>query len=446
MNKARIFLTFFCMLFLVQGLHAQKYESDAMVDLMNLIRTEKFDYILPQAMRDNEVDMWIQVMGTINTEEGHLDPLRLDLGGNTGYFIFTDRGGDRIERAAFGRITPDVRNSGAYDIIRRRISEKDLGQFVAERDPNRIAVNFSETLAISDGISHTDYLKLVNALGDKYAKRFVSADNVITDFRTRRVMSEIVFYGELCKRTAVVMDKAFDIVEPGKTTLKDLARWLKNQNMSGGFGSVIQFGLPGVFFNNPYGHVSGPGDHVIQGGDLVFIDFGLIMMNYRTDIKRCVYVLREGETTLPPEIQKTLDDGLKAREIFRKNIKVGRTAGETLEILKRKLEEAGYVYIDRQRYDRSLDPEKTQVAIDFHPLGHGWGNEAAGPRISPFGDRAHLKIPPYHLFVLEYMIYMPMPEWGEGKHIYMALEDDVITTERGVEFLYPPMKQIRLIH
>jgi hypothetical protein len=28
----------------------------------------------------------------------------------------------------------------------------------------------------------------------------------------------------------------------------------------------------------------------------------------------------------------------------------------------------------------------------------------------------------------------------------MALEDDVVVTERGVEFLYPPMKQIRLIN
>jgi hypothetical protein len=40
---------------------------------------------------------------------------------------------------------------------------------------------------------------------------------------------------------------------------------------------------------------------------------------------------------------------------------------------------------------------------------------------------------------------MPVPEWGVGKHVYMALEDDVIVTERGVEFLYPPMKRIRLI-
>jgi len=316
------------------------------------------------------------------------------------------------------------------------------------KPPERIAVNFPEwpagpeSVAFSDGISHTDYLQLVKALGDKYARRFVSAENLITDFRTRRVMSEIVFYGELCKETVEVMEKAFDIVESGVTTLEDVARWLRNQNMSGGFGSLIQFGLPGVFCQDADGHESGSDDHVIQGGDLVHIDFGLIRMNYRTDIKRLAYILREGETALPPEIQKTLDDGLKARKIFRKNVKVGRTAGETFEILKRKLEEAGFYYLTR---DQIPDPEKTGVSIGFHLLGYGWGDEAVGPRISLRLDRAHLKIPSCHLFVLEYTMHMPVPEWGEGKHVYMALEDDVIVTERGVEFLYPPMKQIRLI-
>jgi len=446
MSKVRIFLTFFSILILVQAFHAQTQKAEAMEDMLNLIRREKFDFILPQAMRENKIDMWIHVMGTNNVEEGNLDPLRLDLGGNTGCFIFTDRGGDRIERAAFGRISGAVRNSGAYDIIRRAILEKDLRQFVAERDPNWIAVNYSEWLAVANGISYTDYRKLVNALGDKYAKRIVSAENVITDFRTRRVMSEIVFYGELCKKTVEVIEKAFNTVESGKTTLKDLARWLKNQNMAAGFGSVIQFGLPGVFLRDPDGNESGSDDHVIHGGDLIHIDFGLIMMNYRTDIKRLAYVLREGETALPSEIQKAFDDSLKAIKIFRRNIKVGRTAGETLEILKSKLEEAGFVYTDEDRFNKNADPEKTQVHFDFHCLGHSWGDEAVGPRISPWGqDRTHLKIPSYHLFVLEHMIHRPVPEWGKGKHIYMAIEDDAIITERGVEFLYPPIKEIRLI-
>jgi len=84
-------------------------------------------------------------------------------------------------------------------------------------------------------------------------------------------------------------------------------------------------------------------DYVLQRGDL--IGGGGV-----------AYVLREGETALPQEVQKIWEHGLKCRDIFCKNVKADRTAGETLEILKRKLEEAGYVYIERQKYDRNPDP------------------------------------------------------------------------------------------
>lgn len=419
-------------------------EARVCSERLNLIRREKFDLVLPKAMKKNKIDMWIHVM-----RKGNPDPLRLDLGSDSDCFMFTDRGGDRIERAVLGRGSSTVHNCGAYDIITGEGDwEKDLREFVAERDPKHIAVNFSEWLAVSDGISHTDYLKLVKALGGKYAKKVVSAENVITDFRSERVMSEIVFYGQLCKITVDIVERGLLRVKPGVTTLKDVSQWLTDQYISRGFGSEIQFDQVGVFLRDPAGHESDADDHVIQGGNLVHLDFGVIMMNYRTDLKRIAYVLREGENVVPPEIQKAFDDALKAHKIFRKNIKVGRTAGKTLEIIKSKLEEAGYVYRDRDEYDRNADPEKTQIYLDFHCLGHAWGDQAVGARISPLGsDRTrNLNIPIYNLFVLEFMIHMPVPEWGKGKHIYLAYEDDVIVTQRGVEFLYPPQDHLCLIH
>ncbi len=443
MRFMRFLLAFICTLLLVNNVTAQSLESDVMMDVLNLIRTEKFDFLLPHAMRDNDVDMWIHVVGTNNSEEGHLDPLRLDLGGNTGYFIFTDRGGDRIERAAFGRITSDVRASGAYDIIEGNISDEDLAQFVAKRDPQNIGVNYSEWLTMADGISHTDYTRLVNAVGDKYAKRFVSAEYVINDFRSIRVMSEIVFYGELCRQTVKAVEKAFDMIEPGVTTPNDIGRWLRHKNMSGGYGSTIQFGLPGASARNLFSGERVPGDGAIQAGDLVSIDFGIIMMNYRIDLKRAAYVMGDDETVIPPQLQEAFDEAMKARKILRANVKVGRTAKETKEIIGNAMNAAGFSFVGS---DGVTDPKKTTVSIDLHPLGHQWSDDAVGPRLANWGlDREHLKIPSYFLFVLEYVTRKPVPEWGEGKNISLSIEDDVVVTERGVEFLYPPIKQIRLI-
>ena len=72
---------------------------------MAQIRRDKFDLILPEAMRENRIDMWITVM-----KEGLPDPLYDDLGrgyvGSTGYYIFTDRGGDRLPGQEYRTFRP----------------------------------------------------------------------------------------------------------------------------------------------------------------------------------------------------------------------------------------------------------------------------------------------------------------------------------------------------
>jgi len=431
MNKAKICLALLSVLIIVRGLNAQtRGESDLVdSDLLDVIRAEKFDHILPQVMRDNNIDMWIHVM-----REGNPDPVGIDLGSSSGAFIFTDRGGDRIERAVLGYGAESLSASGAYDIFLAEDEDVEgkagwegvIGGFVAERDPRRIGVNFSESYAVADGISHTDYSKLVNVLGERYANRIVSAETLIVEFLSGRVMSEIVLYGQLCNICAKTIENEFSKIKPGVTALKDV------------WGNVWVRDRDGREDNN--------NDYVIQRGDLVGLINGVSSGGYSSHISGLAYVLREGETTVPPEVQEIFDHALKTREIFRKNIKVGRTAGETLDILIRKLKDAGYVYIDRDRYDRNADPEKTQVHIDFHALGRDV-SQVDAPRISPLGPDwiRDLKIPLYHTFTFEYMVHMPVAEWGKGKHLYVLMHDGVMVTERGVEFPYPPVNKIRLI-
>ena len=106
---------------------------------MNQIRQDKFDLVLPEVMRENDIDMWI-----VMRREGYDDPLTPDLGGGyvgtTGFYVFTDRGGDRIERAALGISGYLIEAGGGYDIF---AGEDTLRDFVAERDPKRIGVNIS---------------------------------------------------------------------------------------------------------------------------------------------------------------------------------------------------------------------------------------------------------------------------------------------------------------
>ena len=410
MNKLRILLTFSCMLSLPQSLRAQFPEPEASRELMHLIRSEKFEVILPQVMRDNQIDMWIHM------KRGE-DPLNFELGDNPGVYIFTDRGGDRIERAVFG----GSGDKELYDIFG---AESDIAQFVSERAPKRIAMNYSEENSGFNTISEADRTQLLEALGDQYGNRVVPADRLIADFLAGRGMAEIALYGRLLMTSSEIIDGEFDKIVPGVTTLKDLS------------GNVFVRDLDGNEENNT--------DYVIQRGDLIGILHGANVKDFREHNGGIGYVLREGETGLPPEIQSIWEHALKTREIFRTNIEAGRTGAETLEILIDKLKEAGYVYIDEDRYDPDADPEKTQVHIDFHALGRLISQEEA-PRISPSGWGRDLEIPLYHTFAFEYMIHMPVPAWGKGKHLYICLHDGAMVTERGVEFPAPPVQEIIVI-
>ncbi|RLE03744.1 MAG: hypothetical protein DRJ11_03250 [Candidatus Aminicenantes bacterium] len=467
MNKVRIFLIIVCLIFLVQGLNAQRQYRDLMwgisdayygmfdennpyatVEMLNHIRQERFYLILPRVMREHKIDMWIHVIRP--WAWGGTDPLRYEFGSKSGVFIFTDRGGDRIERVVF---EGQVVDPGAYDLVRGESkfinlenyeimdylaenpgityeSELDfrflgLKEFVAERDPKRIAVNYVEslslpegsetfTLALTDGISYTDYIQLKKALGKKYAKRMVSAEHLILDYLSRRVASEVVLYGisgNLRERP-----RKFDKVIPGVTTLGEI-----------GDAYVI----------NKDGRRITSEDYVIQRGDLIISWRGW------------AYVLRKGEKDIPSYIKKFWEDIERIWQILLQNIKVGRTGRETVDLLIRKLEKAGFSHHDRQLYDRCHNPQKTQVALDMHAEGKG----VLAPRISHLGPKWHsnLKLRLFHTFAVEFFVYMAVPEWNKannfnGQHLQVMFHDGAVVTGRGMEIAYPPRyRKIQII-
>ncbi len=224
MSKKGVLTLFVTLIVLVSGFNVYAQKSKQRYEILRLIRHEKFDLVLPGAMRDNNVDMWIHVV-----ESGKRDPLALDLGGwfeyrvwePIGYYIFTDRDGDRIERIILGGEDQD----GLYDIIG---SGQDLRKFVEERDPKVIAVNMSTWLPIANGLSHTAYLSMTKALGDKYTGRLVSAENVITDFRVRRVQREIIAFANACEIQRQIIDKALRRIKPGITTREEVGWWAQD--------------------------------------------------------------------------------------------------------------------------------------------------------------------------------------------------------------------------
>ena len=448
MRKTKFLLVPLSAIVLLVGFDAYSQEARARYQIMNLIRKEKLDLILPGAMRDNNVDMWIHAM-----RRGDPDAFDLDFGATAGWIIFTDRGGDRIERALLGHDFALVADESVFDIFG---PESDLTEFVAERDPKTIAVNMSEWLTHADGLSHTQYLKLVKMLGDKYASRLTSSENVITDFRVRRVQREIIAFANISEIQRQIMESAYRHIKPGITTLEDVGWWAQDRQMEKGLWTSL-YGTsrfaPGVM----HSHVSDrsetrKSDYILQPGDLLSWDTSLRWLNFGTDWKRNAYLLREGETDVPDNVAKAWKNGLDARPIIRRNIRVGRTAGETLKAVVAALEEAGYVYTPFEDTERDSeivaalgDDPKPGISIDYHTVGNTGNSEVAvGPAIAPFRPyRGHVMIQPNNLFSFEYIVHTWMPEWN--RRLAINFEDNHIVTANGVEWLYPPNEKIILV-
>ncbi len=474
----------FVFLFLLAGLLAQVPPTaqaqqrgarpSPYVEENNQIRRDKFDLVLPQAMRERGIDMWIHVMRIAIPDAFGAE----ELGSTSGVFIFTDRGDDRIERAILGRrwggaqrqteasvYEDPIEELGAYDIIGEPVFVqeplgspmteydyrfKGLRAFVAERDPRVIAVNFKRDLAqwatytdfggARDGLSYTDYFLLTEELGDKYADRLVSSEYVMMDYTIGKVPSEIELLKRIQQDSVERATRAFAEVVPGVTSTR------------GAGVTVFRRMSPGL---SQRGRSAGWENSVVQRGDILA----------SPSAGMYAYVLREGEAEPPPEIQRIWADYLKIDRILAETIRAGLTPRAIIEDYTRRFEEEGIILRGPQLhmvqaknnfsvYSAGFDPEKTHLSVDAHGMmkgAHARPNENyLGPRIGSYGPdwTRDMPLPPNHHFVLEYFFYVPSPTSNAGEDQYLLFWDHepVIATESGVEYLAPPQAELILVH
>jgi Xaa-Pro aminopeptidase len=405
-------------------------------EMQRQIRLDKFDQVLPRVMRAQGIDMWI-----VAVKENHREPLWDDLGrgyvSGVGYYVFTDRGAARIERAALGPSGYLIEESGAYDIF---APASQLAEFVKIRNPRRIGVNMSDELGSADGLSYSMHRHLVKTLGDPFASRLVSAERLVSEFRSRRVASEIVAFGESAGIAVQLAERALsnEVITPGKTTLEDVAWWLQDRLLERGLAS--EFDMPSVYVTGPEGIAAVSTARTIVPGDVVMIDWGVQLMNFGSDIKRVAYVLKPGEATPPKSIQAAFDNALAVRAVLKSAIKPGLTATATMKNMDAALQTAGYGVIE---FNKPNADAKTDVVYGFHPVGNT-GHDI-GPSLTTWQPmQSTFELYTHHIFSFEYFAYTPLPEWG-GKKLRIPIEDDAILMDDGIQFLHPANYRLLVI-
>ena len=466
----RILFILISVMFTVPAASAQPgvHTSRTGGEVLRQMRNEKIDLILPGAMRDNNVDMWIHV-----TRPGDPDPLVPQFGSTSGYLIFTDLG-NRIERAVFGGAGAvekiDVR--GSRDIV-RAVAGYDYGtldfsvydeltEFVAERDPRTIAVNYSSWISSADGISHTEYLKLEKILGPKYSQRMISAENVISEFLARRTLREVTALTNTLETRRQIVAEALTRIVPGVTTREDIGWWAREEAYKRhATGYSTSGGGPNILYSaeSDLSDTNSP-HYVLQRGDFFYLGAPVRYMDFGTDTKTYAYILRDGETRAPESIQYAYDKAIKGQWIQWDHMKVGMTAGESLDAMVKAMEEEGYIYTpfnddgdDDLIIQKALtNTDKSGFSIDNHAFGNNRNNgdtdiiNRIGPSMSPFRqDRHHLVIQENNFFAFEYMVHTNLPE-RPGKPLSINVCNVQVISNRGVEWLQPPNERIELIY
>ncbi len=437
-----------------------EYNPDTQA-VLNLIRNDKLDLILPSAMRDNDVDMWINV-----ARDGQPSSLEYEFGHFDGYLIFTDTG-EHIERAMFGGIftgpgginnvdvigsTKVARAVAGYEYDPEDLSAYDeIRQYVAKNDPKTIAVNYSDWLSVADDISYTQFLKLSKILGEKYAQRIVSAEYLITDYRSRRTLREIVVQTntlEIARQNAL---KNLSRIIPGVTTIGDCA-----------CDARIYYSDKSERIREPHAtswirhpdYVFQKGDFFAFSGDANWMDFG--PNSFGVDTKHHAYILRDGEDNVPDELQYAWDQTKKAQGIIREQVEVGMTSGEALTAIVRALEEENYIYTpftddpaDDYRMIQDMLAGKNQSGfyVDLHAMGNNGGTlVTVGPSIAPFRrDRDDIIIRENHILAFEFAVHTHLSD-RPSYPITINFSNPQVVTNLGIEWIQPANEGIFVIH
>src|ERR1044072_6644992 len=117
---------------------------------------KRLDTMLLPLMRQQKIDMWI-----VTNEEFHADPVTeyiaplIPYVGRRDFFIFADRGGDRLDRIALVRY-PEEYLKYFYELLNPPGSQivVALKRIVYERKPKTIALNMGGTRGATIGITH----------------------------------------------------------------------------------------------------------------------------------------------------------------------------------------------------------------------------------------------------------------------------------------------------
>ena len=377
----------------------------------------RLDTVVPALMRRENIPMWIVSAREYNEDpviETMLPATWLSARRRT-ILVFYDRGPDEgVERLAVARydVGPFPR---AWDPEAQPDQWGRLAEIIAERDPAAIALNRSETFALADGLTDSEYDGFLAALPERFHSRLVSGERLAIGWLETRTADEMEVYPMICQIAHVIIAEGLSaqVIQPGVTTTDDVEWWyrerIRDLKLTAWFHPSVSVQRAGDGERN--GDFSArAAANTIRPGDLLHVDFGITYLGLNTDTQQHAYVLRPGETDAPAGLRQALATGNRLQDILTDAFKAGRSGNEILRTA-----------LDQAR------AEGIKATIYTHPIGyHGHG---AGPTIGLWDQqggvpgRGDYPLFPATAHSIELNAAVSIPEWN-AKEIRIMLEED----------------------
>jgi Xaa-Pro aminopeptidase len=379
-------------------------------------------------LEEQEIDVWLTfVRETLLSRDPCVDLVAGTYCAWQSAFVLS-RSGERV--AIVGRFdAPSVEQVGAYrEVIAYDESIRPALREVVERlDPGSIALNYSPSDPAADGLTHGLWVVLQEIFeGTPYAARLVSSAPIVNALRGRKSAFEISRIRDAVQETEEIFALVTEALAPGlkETAIADL---MHREIARRGLGYAWEPSHCPAVNAGPekdVGH-SAPGDLETRPGELLHCDFGVEKDGYRSDVQRVWYLLDDGESAPPGDVLAAWRALWSAVDAGAAELRPGAVGHEVDAAARSSLVSAGF-------------PEP------MYALGHQLGRAAhdggtlLGPRWDRYGDAPFGTVEEGNVFTLEFGTAVP----GRG---YIGLEEDVLVTADGVEWLSTPQRELWLV-
>jgi Xaa-Pro aminopeptidase len=409
-------------------------------EVIDQIIDERIATVLPGIMRRTGIDMWVIISREYN-EDPVLKtflPSTWQTARRRTILLIYDPGDDQpLETLAVARYAVGNTFIKAWDKELHGDQWKRLAELIEERDPNKIGINYSDTFALADGITQTEYDLFIRSLKEKYKDKVVSAENLAVGWLETRSETEIMIYQQICRIAHEILASGLTdkVIQPGITTTNDVAWWYRDRirelKLTAWFHpsvSLQRASSPNM--DAKASILARHDDNVIIPGDLLHVDFGITYLRLNTDTQQHAYVLKTGEVKIPEDLRIAMNNGNRLQDILTDEISVGRTGNEVLASALAKAKDEG------------ITP-----SIYTHPIGfHGHG---AGSTIGMWDQQGGVPgggdypIYPNTAYSIELYAETYVPSWS--KPVRIKLEEDAMFDGEDVYYIDGRQKEIFLI-